>query len=230
MTLNKHLATACLVLAGIFATAEGEKLTLHLESKAKSIRLGESTQLKLRLAGTDIDTITSGFAKREGALNTKSEFVHSSTFRPEKQGAHTFGPFSMSINGTKVNSNTVTIQVLPEWNGEFGTFFRVHASEIELGDEIELVVETWSEGQSSPSLSLKWDKAYSQRIGGTAFRTNSDNGKMTRMASKRYFITPKEAGTFTISEELFQKVPDGIAVPRINVTVSEPVVEKPPRP
>ena len=136
----------------------------------------------------------------------------------------------MSINGTKVTSNTVTIHVLPEWNGEFGTFFRVHAKEIKLGDEIELVVETWSDGQSSPSLSLKWDKAYSQRIGSTAFRTNSDNGKMTRMASKRYFITPKEAGTFTISKDLFREVPDGITVPEINVTVSEPVVEKAPQP
>ena len=221
MRIRILLAASCLLLAGLLARAEDEKLVLTLESKAKSIRLGESTELELKLTGTEISKVTRGMVKQTDALNKASEFVHNSTFRPDKEGAHTFGPFSMSINGAKVSSNTITVHVLPKWNGEFGTFFRVHAEEIKLGEEIELVVETWSDGKATPSLSLKWDKAYSQRIGSTTFRTNSDNGKMTRMASKRYFITPKKAGTFTINKDIFSKVPDGITVPEINVAVTE---------
>jgi hypothetical protein len=112
------------------AWAEGSDPKLELESGLRTLRLGQETTLKMRIAGAPISRLTEA---SEGVVPENSRvgaFVYEFRFKPQREGKFTFGPYQLSFNGRNLTSNSLSIYVLPPWDGTYGTFFRVDSNNI----------------------------------------------------------------------------------------------------
>lgn len=221
------------IIVGLFDTAAEEAvLRLRLESPVRTLRVNEITRPKLMLIGSEVHEIieqTDGISTYNPET---SAFVYEFTFHPQKEGEYMLGPYSITVNGRELTSKQILITVLPKWNGEFGTFFRVDRDSIVLGEDIELHVETWvkaADSESTPSLtpsrveSFSWTAGDSGVHGGKLGERGepgfNENSTYTR---RSWFITPKKAGAFRISKELFKAFPEDIPPPDITIMVKEP--------
>jgi len=228
----KRTIVCLMMIIGLFdAGAEEANLRLELESPVRTLRVNEITKPKLKIIGSDVREITE---KTEGISAYNPElgaFVYKFTFHPQKEGEYTLGPYSITVNGRKLTSNQILITVLPQWNGKFGTFFRVDKDSIVLGEDIELHVETWvKEGQEPiPSFTLSREESFSWTPGDSGVHGGrlGDWGEpgfreTFHYTRRSWFITPKKAGAFRISKELFKGFPENITPPDIKVMVKNP--------
>jgi len=208
------------------AWPEDSDLKLDLEAGIRTLRLGQETALKLRIAGTSISRLTE---KSEGVVPENpgaGAFVYEFKVKPQREGKFTFGPYQLSFNGQNLTSNPVSIRVLPPWDGTYGTFFRVDSNNIALGEAVELVMETWSEKYQPVRCSLKRDdEAFaSGATVGAALSTMSgtSSGGASRFYSRsQWLLTPKKPGEFRITKDLFMSFPENVNPPDIVVTVKE---------
>ena len=149
------ICSACLLTAH---TVLGSGLTLKVSSGIKTARIGKRIDLTLKMTGSVITNIVDAPPGAEVENRGERAFCYNVSFAPKTEGACTFGPYSLSLNGQSVTSEAVTIHVLPKWNGETGTFFRIDRDKIILGEDIELVAETWGQnrkGFSGVRVSMK---------------------------------------------------------------------------
>ena len=208
------------------AWAGDSDLRLELESGMRTLRLGQETTLKMRIAGVGISHLTE---ESEGVVpeNPKAgAFVYEFKFKPQREGKFTFGPYQLSFNGQKLTSNPVSIYVLPAWDGTYGTFFRVDSNSIALGEAIELVMETWSEKYEHVSCSLKGNDgafalAPTAGVGFSAISSTSNGGVSQFYSRSAWRITPKKPGEFRITKDLFLNFPESVNPPDITILVKE---------
>jgi hypothetical protein len=222
--MNNIALLAFLIMSvGVLSAKDEEKdLQLKLETSAKTLRLGQSTNLQLKITGPEISEITKNTEGFEANLVNRSSFINKFRFKPQREGKFTFGPYSISVNGQKLNSNVLEIFVLPQWDGEYGTFFRVNKESIVLGEEIELVVETWSQDSQSITIFPDRNESYSVRFGVSSSHSTSAGETRINCNSRTFFITPTQSGVFNISREMFSGFPEDIDPPNIHVEVKEP--------
>ena len=224
----KRLLMALLAILIIsHAWAAESSMRLELESSVRTLRLGQSTKLKLKLIGSGVYEITE---QTEGinADNMKAgSFVYEFEFNPQRKGGFTFGPYSLTVNGQKLMSNQIEINVLPQWDGTYGTFFRIDKGSIVLGEDIELVVETWAKEYDRKSIFLDRKESFSSTTGGSS-RYSSRSGKDGEVTyiKRSWFISPKKTGEFEISKELFREFPDDIELPEFTIQVKEPAQQE----
>ncbi len=197
-------------------------LRLELESNVRTLRLGQEATLRLRILGPGIRHLTEkseGISPKNPAVGA---FVHELGFKPPREGRFTFGPYRLSFNGQELTSNRVSLFVLPAWDARYGTFYRTDSNSITLGESIEFVVETWSKTYEPKHWSMKRDEAFTSIQGETImsrFVSDKSTWAYTRSA---WLITPKEAGEFRITRDLFQDFPEGVEPPDITVIVKKP--------
>ncbi len=203
------------------AWAGDSDLRLELESNVRTLRLGQETTLRLRIVGPGVRRLTEkseGVSPKDPAA---SAFVHELGFKPPREGSFTFGPYQLSFNSQELTSNPVSIFVLPAWDGRYGTFFRIDSNSITLGESIELVMETWSKTYESKHCLLKRDEAFTFTQGAAVMSgTASDKGTWV-YARSVWFVTPKKAGEFRITGDLFLSFPEGVEPPDLTVIVKE---------
>ena len=205
------------------AHADESSLRLELESPVKTLRLGQSKKLKLKISGSDVHQITESSEGIDINHMRAGTFVYEFNFKPQRKGIFTFGPYSVEFNGQKLTSNQIKIDVLPQWEGTYGTCFRVDTNSIELGESIEFVMETWSKDRGGYiSISLNRDESFSSSMGGgmSSSSFSSDDGTVS-YRTRSWSVTPKTAGEFRITKELFKEFPDNIQAPDITVQVKE---------
>ena len=144
-------------------------------------------------------------------------------FNPQREGHFTLGPYSIEINGQKIESNQLTINVLPKWNGTLGTYFRVDTRSISFGESVELVMETWrTENEDSVFAVLARNDSFSSKIGGNVSTSSTAHGEeRVRYSRISWFITPKIAGKFKIDRDLFEKFPENVDPPNFEIEVAE---------
>ncbi len=220
-------AVTLLVLA-TQAWAGDPDLRLELESNVRTVRLGQEATLRLRIAGPEIRRLTEESEGISPKNPASGAFVHELGFKPPREGGFTFGPYRLSFNGQELTSNRVSLFVLPAWDGTYGTFFRTDSNSIALGESIEFVMETWSTTHDPRHCFLKRDEAFTYTQGETIMSgTKSDKGTWA-YARSAWFVTPKKAGKFRITRDLFQSFPEKVEPPDITVMVKEP--DPPTRP
>ena len=172
-----------LTIALLHADASESDLRLELESSIRTVRLGQSTKLKLKIIGSGVYEITEGTEGIEADNMKAGAFVYELEFKPQRNGSFKFGPYSLSVNGQKLTSNQIEINVLPQWDGNYGTFFRVDRDSIVLGEDVELVVETWSKAYDRKSIFLDRSESFVTTSGGSStssFRSGKE-GSVTYM-------------------------------------------------
>lgn len=203
------------------------KLELELESNVRTLRVGERTNLRLRIVGAGVGHITDGSEGIAASNPIAGSFVYEFAFAPQREGQFTFGPYQLSFNGQPLVSNAVSLFVLPRWDGRFGTFFRTDRDSIVLGDKIELSMETWGTTMNLPRCQIKWDEAFTSAPGGS-FMFTENGGASTQVYYARllWWITPKKAGEFKITRDLFESFPEGVVAPNLTVMVTEPAQKK----
>jgi len=157
---------AAVVLLLSSASAGASDLTLLLECNVRSLRIGERARLELKILGRDLAKITEGIEGLKQDTRGPPSFVHRFDFRPEKAGRFVFGPYSLSLNGQELTSNSLSIEVLPDEKKAHGTYFRVNNEEIVLGDAFEFVIETWCQERGLEAVQLRRDNAFQHRTGG----------------------------------------------------------------
>jgi hypothetical protein len=221
--MKKIIIASLLITISLLHVSEAESnLRLELESSVRTVRLGQSTKLKLKIIGSGVYEITEG-TEGINADNMKAgAFVYEFKFKPQKKGSFTFGPYAISVNGNKLNSNQTTINVLPQWDGTYGTFFRVDTNSIVLGEDIELVVETWAKKYDHKSISLDRSESYITTSGAASSASirSGKEGAVTYM-KRSWFISPKNSGEFKITREIFRRFPEDIAAPNITIKVKD---------
>jgi hypothetical protein len=173
-----------IIFSCLNAEDEGLGLQLKLESRDKTVRLGQTSTLTLRISGDEISDITKGTEGLDVNLVPRSSFANDFRFRPQREGLFTFGPYEISVNGQKLTSNKVEIFVLPQWHGKFGTFFRVNEKSIVLGEEVELVIETWAKDHQSPLIVMDIGDSFSRRSGTSSSHSVSIGDKRIHCYSK----------------------------------------------
>lgn len=201
--------------------ADSPDLQLKLQSRFHTLRIGQFKDLELHLSGNKIDDITKG---SEGISNWKKNgFVYKFRFQPEKEGMLEVGPYSIDLDGKKITSNSIDVEVLPKWEGKYGTFFRTHTNSITLGQDFEFVIETWSTNKidySSMSASFQDDDSFSAKgIGSYSSANISTKEPSYYYKAQSFLITPKNEGEFRVTKDLFRKYPVDLESPNISITV-----------
>lgn len=201
---------------------KGKSLGLVLTSDSRSLRIGQSTTVKLKITGRDIARIINDVNNVTPLYNNEPEFVYQFLFKSSVEGDCKMGPYSLSFNGINLVSNSLIIKVLPEWKGDYGTFFRTDCNEIMLGESFELVMETWSNEMSKANISMQSKTELASIVSGMSTTQISNKNKEENHYSKKsWAITPKSAGDFMITKELFREFPDEINPPLLKVHVKE---------
>lgn len=222
------IAVLTLTIALLHVCAAESSLRLELESSVRSLRLGQSAKLKLIIVGSGVYEITEQTEGIEADNMRAGSFVYEFEFKPQRQGLFTFGPYALAMNGQELNSNRITINVLPQWDGTYGTFFRIDAESIVLGNDIELVMETWAKTYEHKSIFLDRQHSFVSTMGASSssMSRSGNEGAVTYM-KRSWFITPKEPGIFKISKEIFREFPDDIKEPEFTINVEEPAQQQP---
>jgi hypothetical protein len=204
------------------AWASDPDLRLELESNFRTVRLGQEATLRLRILGPGISRLTEGSEGISPKNPAGAAFVCELSFKPPREGDFLLGPYQLSFDGRQLTSNLVSLFVLPAWDGRYGTFFRIDRDSITLGESIELVMETWSTTYDSNHCLLKRDEAFTYTPAETFMSgTTSDKGTWVYTRSA-WFITPKKAGEFRITRDLFLSLPEKVEPPDLTVLVKEP--------
>lgn len=226
--MKKAMATLLMATLALFhARAADPDLRLEMTSQVHTLRLGEETRLWLKIVGSGVSKITENAEGIESQMKP-GEFVHELTFRPQREGKFTFGPYSLMVDGKQLTSMPVEITVLPQWDETYGTFFSVDRDSIALGEEIELVVETWSKEYEHRDFSLKRTESFTlgaELSGDGLFALDDDYVHHSR---RSWRITPRRGGDFQITKELFKDFPAGIPPPNLTVKVEEKKDKAPP--
>ena len=196
-------------------------LRLELKSQVRTLRLGQSQRLKLQISGSEVSEITEASEGLDFDSLRPGAFVYNLNFNPQRKGSFTFGPYSIEVNGQKLESNQVKINVLPQWDGICGTFFRIDTNSIVLGDSVELTMETWTKDAKYISILPKRNESFSVKLGSGGGSTSTSGYDNVRYSNRSYFITPKKTGEFKITKELFREFPEDINAPDLTVMVKE---------
>lgn len=193
---------------------------LMLESPFLTYRLGARGSLNLKLVGEEA-RIVSGKLDGVEAASLKSPFQKSLDFVPRREGMHAVGPFEMEVNGRKLRSNALEIQVLPPWNKGYGQEFRLNRRALELGETAELAMEEMAPSYRESKLfgvqlEPKWAVA---TLAGTVTETLPQGGKENFHVMVAYRIRPTAAGVFRLGREDFRALPANVALPELRIEV-----------
>lgn len=210
------------VLAARAADEAGADLKLELESERRSVRVGDSVGISLRIVGPGLRKMLRNADGLPLDGFQDDAFVYHFRVRPAREGVFAVGPYSLLFNGQSLQSNGASLTVLPEWEGRCGTFFRVDRSTISLGESFELVAETWSKDAALPPLSLKSDGRFNTDRSFTMNAQQVEERRWTTYACWSWEITPTEAGDFLIDGSLFRDLPETVEPPKLVVHVQGP--------
>jgi hypothetical protein len=177
---------------------------------------------KLKILGPAVHRIvaqTEG-VRRDGTGQAAFEYAFECV--PDREGTLALGPFTLSMNGQELTSGVAFLEVLPPWDGTFGTFFHVDRDSICAGESFELVVETWASRPAHQSMRLTRSESFVCRMGPS--RACGETGGRARLHYSRrsWLITPKTPGPFRVWEALFAEFPEDVPPPDLVVTVTEP--------
>lgn len=222
------VVSACVVMA----QAEKPSLRLEISPSQQTLRLGQQMQVQLKITGQDLNRVVEGAGGPTLTLGQTPGFTCNATFEPDTEGVLALGPYSLTFNGIALQSNVLTIQVLPEIGDVVGTFFRVDRTEITQGESFELVVETRTKTEGSlaqqtppmmPKVQMKRDRNHSYNLSvGPMKMTVSTQGKTRARVSLTtlvYGVSPKESGPFYIRKDMFKNFPEDCNDPNITVIV-----------
>jgi hypothetical protein len=204
------------------ANEKKKEISLSLEptSKTRTLRVGQSIAVELKIVGPYIGDITKNLEGLYFTPLNAPKFVHEFHYKPQKKGDFILGPYSLTFNGKPLTSNSISIKVLPEWDGNHCTLFRVDRDEISLGENIEFVMETWSQKRKRIKIIRAPDNEFTSiQTGYTRSSMHIKNGQETHYAMKSWIITPKSKGEFLISKDLFREFPDEIELPQPKIHV-----------
>jgi hypothetical protein len=224
----KTILTAICATALLSASVSlaGTGVTFSVESRVKTVRVGDHISLTLKVEGSDITNIVARATDGAEFLNPGTgAFQYNCDFTAKKEGKCVFGPYVVSFNGQTLSSRPLTVRVLPKWTGEYGTFFRIDQTNITLGEEVELVQETWGqrrEEYSATHARMKRPNAdFDNSYGPSQNSFSVSKGATNCYNRQTWLLKPKRAGVFKITKELFEELPDGVAPPDFAVTVEE---------
>jgi hypothetical protein len=194
-------------------------IEFEITSPHRMMRIGDESKIKLSLFIPEFERLL----KQTEGINLEemepSAFVYEASFKAQHKGPLTFGPYSITYNGQKIKSNQLVVQVLPEWDGTFGTLFHVDRESINLGEDIELLVETWRETNRTSVIDLKNNEAFSI----TSRRSSSS---LTSQGNSKVFynriawrISPKKAGELVIDKDMFRNIPKDVEFKPIKIQI-----------
>ena len=200
--------------------SEEDGLSLELTSNMRSPRVGQRVTIELKIVGQAIANIIKDMNDIEPIYQKEPEFVHQFSFQPQKDSDFFLGPYSLSFNGVYLQSNSLLIKVLPEWDGGLGTFFRVDCNEVYLGESFELVMETWSGEHTNINISVLPNPELALiEFGVSGSQTSIKDGEKSYYIHRRWIITPKSRGEFLITKDFFRDFPEDIEQPLLKVQV-----------
>lgn len=195
-------------------------LQLKLESKEKTIRIGQSLTLNLKIIGKELSSIFSDSQDQDlefKNFNT-SGFNTALDFKPKRTGTYTFGPYKLTFNNTNLISNKILINVLPEWDGRLGTYFFTDKDQINLGEQVELTLEIWSKSKID-HLSLVKNDDFEFEYPRSSSSIQTSNGITTVYKKYVWTITPKKKGEIVITDSHFETFPIESPKPSIKINV-----------
>ena len=209
--------------ASLFAREDGNESTnktkLELTSNSRMLRIGQTAIVQLKITGQPVADIIYDL---DTSLKPEPEFTCSFPVKASVKGEMYIGPYSLSFNGEELVSNSLLIKVFPEWDGEYGTFFRVDCNEINLGQSIELVMETWSKEKNNINIFANHMPESATVVSqGVNNQLTIINNEQNHYYKSSWLITPKSAGYFLITEDFFRDFPEGINPPEFIINVKE---------
>ena len=222
--MKRRLTVVCaLALLNLGAACGTTGLTLNVESGVKTVRVGDRVTVTLSITGAAVTNIvgaTQG-ARLEDMGN--GGFRYDCQFVAQEEGDCVFGPYTVSFNGQSLTSQPLTVHVLGKWSGTTGALFRIDRNRIALGEEVELVQETWSQKRLEYSASHARVKrapdAYEWHMGPSSMSVSTSQGSTNFSDRQTWLFKPKNRGVFRITKDVFEVLPEGVPPPDLTVTV-----------
>ena len=199
-------------------TEKEKSVNLELTSDSRTLRVGQRASIKLKISGQAVKEITKDV--NNIVTDKNPAFIYQFSFQPSRTGDYKFGPYSLSFDGVNLESNSLKIKALPEWNGDYGTFFRIDCNEINFGESFELVMEIWSK-EPLKSEVFELFKPLEAIINAGVIRSQvlTKNGEKSYYFMKSWYITPRGRGEFIITKSFFRQFPDNTKLPLLKVLV-----------
>jgi hypothetical protein len=221
--MNKFWVTVVVMAAlavGSAGRAADTNLSLKLEGPTDILRVKQEAKLKLKIVGKGIGTMVKGAEGADQDEISVRTFTGEVVFTPKQEGAQTLGPYTVTVNGQKLVSNSLAIRVLPAWDGKFGTMFVVDKPKAVVGEELQLIIETRSDHQVTALFAFRGGADFVMGSTSSSSSTSISGGESVYCVKQIYTITPSRAGDLKINKDSFSKFPDGVAPPNITVEVA----------
>ncbi len=232
--MNRILVTLFALVVALSpscASRRQDDIRLEITSNARTLRIMDSTNVQMRIVGPAVrkmirdckEIVSIDSFDESGDFFKEPDFLFEFSFEPEKLGANTIGPYTLSFNGHELTSNEISIQVLPRWEGKLGTFFRVDRDTITLGEDVEFVMETWSRERYDYNYTPKYEGGFHCYFESSSHREAlEDSDGSIHYARELWHIIPENAGQFRITKDTFARFPDNVDPPNLTVMVKQP--------
>jgi hypothetical protein len=203
---------------------EEARIKLELTSQFRTLRIGQQMAITLKIAGPDVHALVEGTEGLTSPPPWPSAFTYNFDFKPTREGVFNLGPYALTFNGQALTSNAIKVTVLPKWDGPYGTFFRMDKTTMVLGEDVELVAETWQQQDASKTfLRPKPSDSFSLSVGQNTSSISLSDGKTSSYYARvTWFLTPKAAGILKITRDSFVDFPAGVEPPNLSVEVTQP--------
>ena len=210
MAIALNLSSAC-----------ADEIRLSLESSDRAPRVGDQITLELKLLGSAVRDIAKGTEGVVPDIMAVPAFVYRFKVSPKHAGNVSYGPYSLAVSGQKLTSNLLSIDVLPQWGGEYGTLFRVERTSVSLGEDVVLIAETWAKTSIEKTFELAWnDNSFDRVTSSSSCSSHSGPGGEVNYEKQSWVLRPKQVGEFKITRDLFTEFPDAAKPPSISVMVN----------
>ena len=166
---------------------------------------------------------------RSGERLDGPAMILSMSFSPKEPGFEQFGPFELPIGERTLVSNTIEVQVFPDWEpGEVGFRWQLSDEEVRVGQAFGLTVRQRVVGEKPETQYLQLAQRYRRSDaplqitgGGSNSSSGSLNDERFRTTRQTFTITPTQPGEVHLTRELFENLPEDVEIPELIVDVLE---------
>jgi hypothetical protein len=190
---------------------------LTLKPERRSTHLGESLDCTLSYT-PDYEAEV----KRSNELSKGIGNYVRFTWNPACIGTNTIGPVEMTCNGKRLKSDVAQVIVLPEKGTNNFFEIRIFDNEIRMNQKVEVVFQMQSQADDRDKykdLMRRHEFIADWVVDNVSSRYWTCSGHFGMM--EVYTLTPRRAGTFLITREFFQNLPNSYPFTAKKIIVRE---------
>jgi hypothetical protein len=194
------------ILSNYMIHGDEQAIKMKISSLNDQITLEEQVSLSVEISGLDLskieeqapdfEMVPQEFLFQEKGLKLRGNLL----LKPKTLGEHVVGPIVLDIDGQRVESNVLKIDVVKSLAGQLTMMASSSKEPVEVGEEFEVKLSC-----SGGSYGLKFDLGEIENLEvishSSSVTTSTINGKMTTSSSKTYKVKALKVGHVLIKRD-----------------------------